>query len=251
MKYSNLIFAFGKHAVAEAVRYKPSAVKEVLFSHDLVDNDLKNLVRTVGIAVGSFDPTTPPKALGEGAVHQGVVAKIAVDELTLDYGDFLANLTVNADTAVVVLGEVEDPQNVGAIIRSAAAFGLAGVLIPRHNQAPITGAVVKVSAGMAFRIPLIEIGNVNTTLRDLKEKGFWVYGLAGAEGNNVHDEVFDAPAVFVVGNEGRGLREKTKEASDIVLSIPMHERCESLNAAASTTVVLSSWSRQHQKALEG
>jgi 23S rRNA (guanosine2251-2'-O)-methyltransferase len=164
------------------------------------------------------------------------------------FGEFLAKLKPGKATALALMGEVQDPHNVGAIIRSAAAFGLAGVLIPEHNQAQVTGTVVKTSAGMAFRIPLVSIGNVNDTLRTLKEAGFWIYGLA-MEGNPLPSETFDAPAVFVLGSEGSGIREKTLEECDIKLSIPMHPRCESLNVAVSGGIVFSTWAAQHPHAM--
>ena len=145
---------------------------------------------------------------------------------------------------------MQDPHNVGAVIRSAAAFGLAGVLIPPHNQAPVTGTVVKVSAGMTFKIPMVSISNVNTTLRDLQASGFWVYGLDGDGSTSTVTEKFTRPSVFVLGNEGSGIREKTKEVCDDILSIPIHPQCESLNAAAATAIALASWSAQHQSAVE-
>jgi 23S rRNA (guanosine2251-2'-O)-methyltransferase len=144
---------------------------------------------------------------------------------------------------------VQDPHNVGAIIRSAAAFGIAGVLIPEHNQAGITGAVIKASAGMVFTTPLVSIGNVNYAIKALKAKGFWIYGLDASGKNTLSGEKFDAPAAFVVGNEGSGIREKTLDACDIVLNIPMHERTESLNAAVSAAVVLYEWSKHHPESL--
>jgi 23S rRNA (guanosine2251-2'-O)-methyltransferase len=101
---------------------------------------------------------------------------------------------------------------------------------------------------MAFRVPLVSIGNVNTTLRDLKDKGYWIYGLA-MEGTPLNEENFDAPSVFVLGNEGAGIREKTLETCDIALSIPMNPRCESLNVAVSAGVVFHSWSQKHPHAL--
>jgi 23S rRNA (guanosine2251-2'-O)-methyltransferase len=191
----------------------------------------------------------PPRGVSANAAHQGVVLGINPSKLTVLYKPFIKALTVNSDTALLVLGEVQDPHNVGAVIRSAAAFGLAGVLIPPHNQAPVTGTVVKVSAGMAFKIPLITIPNVNTVLRDLKADGFWVYGLEGEGTTETTHETFSRPSVFVLGNEGSGLRPKTKELCDELLSIPIHPRCESLNAAAATAVALASWSAQHPRAL--
>ena len=146
---------------------------------------------------------------------------------------------------VVILDELNDPHNVGAIIRSAAAFGAAGVLMPPHHQSPVTGAVVKASAGMAFRVPLVRIGNVNYAVAALQKLGFRAYALAMEGSRNIAKERFDAPSVFVVGNEGRGIRQGTAKVCDALLRIPMDERCESLNAAVSAAVVLYAWSAQH------
>jgi 23S rRNA (guanosine2251-2'-O)-methyltransferase len=102
---------------------------------------------------------------------------------------------------------------------------------------------------MVFRIPLVSIGNVNNTLRVLKEKGFWVYGLAMDGKSTLGVETFDSPSAFVVGNEGAGVREKTLAACDVMLKIPMHARTESLNAAVSAAIVFYEWSRKHPEAL--
>lgn len=179
--------------------------------------------------------------VGEDATHQGVVAVLNPTELVVDFDTFLARITPDRNTALVLLDELTDPHNVGDIIRSAAAFGASGVLMPAHNQAGITGAVVKTSAGMIFRLPIVQIGNVNQAIRTLKDKGFWIYGLAAEGGNTISKEKFDAPAVFIVGNEGKGIREKTMEHCDIRLRIPIDERCESLNAAVSAAVALYQW----------
>ncbi len=117
-------------------------------------------------------------------------------------------------------------------------------MIPEYRQAPVTGAVVKVSAGMAFALPLISIVNTNTVLRDLKNKGFWVYGLSGKGDTKITDERFTKPSVFVLGNEERGIREKTEELCDFRLSIPIEKKVESLNVAASAAVTFYAWKSQ-------
>ncbi len=242
-------YIYGKHALKEALAHKPGAVKKVFLSHNLEDAELRELVAKQGIKALELRGGAEKKGIPDGAAHQGVVALVDAEKLTTSYEEFMRGRTASVNTALVLLDEIQDPHNVGAAIRSAAAFGIAGVLIPPHNQAPITGAVVKVSAGMAFRIPLVSIGNVNTTLRDLKERGFWIYGLLGGEGNSVSREKFDAPAVFVLGNESEGIRAKTREVCDILLSIPTHPQCESLNVAAAAAVTFYEWSRHHQEAL--
>lgn len=240
------VYIYGKHAVAEAVSYAPQVVKKVFIAPTFNDQKVLSLIR------GKNIPSAPLKGndlVGDDAVHQGLVAIIDVDALLIPFEKFLEHLDTSKKPALALLGEVQDPHNVGAIIRSAAGLGLAGVLIPEHRQAPITGAVVKASVGMAFRIPLVSIGNVNQTIRLLKEKGFWIYGLSGEGTQSLRDESFTEPSVFVIGNEGKGIREKTEELCDVMLKIPMHPRTESLNAAASAAIVFYEWGRQHAGAL--
>lgn len=249
MRETEIIYAYGRHAIEEALKAAPQAVEEVFLAPDTKDQTLGDLLRRAKVKVSSLEKHGLPRGVDPHSVHQGVVARISLNRLVQPYHMFAQALKPAPHTALVVLAELQDPHNVGAAIRSAAAFGASAVLIPERNQAPINGTVAKVSAGMAFRIPLVEVGNVNTTLRDLKERGFWIYGLAGDGDHSLHTEVFDAPAVFVIGGEGEGMREKTKETCDIVLSVPMHPRCESLNAAASLTATLYAWSAQHSEAL--
>jgi len=242
-------YIFGKHAVREVLQERPDVLVEVHVAADFSDESILTLAEKHHLKLKMLNLKNPPRGISTKAAHQGVVAGILPSKLTVPYKTFKATLKKNPDSALLVLGEVQDPHNVGAVIRSAAAFGLAGVLIPPHNQAPITGSVVKVSAGMAFRIPLVTIPNVNTVLRDLQADGWWAYGLEGDGTTSTVTEKFTRPTVFVLGNEGSGLREKTKEQCDELISIPIHPRCESLNAAAATAIVLASWSAQHPKAL--
>lgn len=185
------------------------------------------------------------KKVGEDAVHQGVIAVINPDQLYTPLDTVREMLKGKKNPCVVVLDELQDPHNVGAIIRSAVAFGASAILMPEHNQAPITGAVIKTSAGMVFRVPIVMIGNVNQTVRLLKDDGFWVYGLIMGGTSPLPKTEFDTPTAFVVGNESTGIREKTLELCDITLSIPMDPRCESLNAATAASVVLYEWSRNN------
>lgn len=242
-------YIFGKHAVREVMLERPDVVVEAYVAADFSDDSILDLLENKRVQLRVLNLKNPPRGISAKAAHQGVVVGILAHKLTVPYKTFRETLQVTPATCLLVLGEVQDPHNVGAVIRSAAAFGLAGVLIPPHNQAPVTGTVVKVSAGMAFRIPLVTIPNVNTVLRDLQKDGFWAYGLEGKGTTSTVTEKFTRPSVFVLGNEGSGLREKTKEQCDELISIPIHPRCESLNAAAATAIVLSSWSAQHKEAL--
>ena len=243
-------YIYGKHAIEEALINTPKAVEKVFMTSYFDDLKIQELIKKTGVSQVRLQKGKLPPSIDENVAHQGVMAAIRSGDITTSYKDFISDLQVSDETALVVLGEIQDVHNVGSIIRSAAAFGVAGVLIPEHNQAPITGGMVKVSSGMAFRIPLVTIGNINTTIRDLKDRGFRVYGLDGGATHTVTKEEYDMPTVFIIGNEAEGLREKTRELCDKLLSIPMHPRCESLNASVSSAVALYSWSSKHSKALK-
>jgi 23S rRNA (guanosine2251-2'-O)-methyltransferase len=243
------IYIYGKHALMEALQNAPHVIRKVFLAANLNDTDLRALLEKHRIPTAELSAGKGKEMVGKETSHQGVIAVMNPAALLASFDDFIKTLDIKKNPALAVLGEVQDPHNVGAIIRSAAAFGLSGVLIPEHNQAGVTGAVVKTSAGMAFRIPLVSIGNVNTTLKVLKEKGFWIYGLAMHGSQTLGTDAFDAPAAFVIGNEGAGIREKTIQTCDVTLSIPMHPRTESLNAAVSAAVVFYEWSKKHPEAL--
>lgn len=247
MQNKDQTFIFGTHAVTEALTRVPHAVQHLYFVGGHESDKLKSKAEKLSISVDRCDEGHLPKGVDRDAVHQGIVARVSPSKILKQYKPFIEGLEVTEKTALIVLNELTDPHNVGAVIRNAAAFGIAGVLIPEYRQAPITGTVVKVSAGMAFALPLISIGNVNTTLRDLKERGFWVYGLSGEGDTKLPDEEFTKPSVFVLGNEGRGLREKTEEVCDFTLSIPIENKVESLNVASSSAVVMYAWKSYHTK----
>ncbi len=241
------IYIYGKHALEEALTSAPGAIKKVFLSAEVNASEpaLRELIKKRGLAPALLKTREIDHMVGQETAHQGVIAIADPGALMVEFRNFMETLRPDAGTMLVLLDELTDPHNVGAIIRSAAAFGAAGVLIPSHNQAPITGTVVKTSAGMAFRIPLIAIGNVNQAVDALTKEGFRTYGLVMDGSRNVIDEKFDAPSLFIVGNEGEGIRQKTLERCDVKLRIPMDARAESLNASVSAAVVLYQWSVKH------
>ncbi len=234
----------------EALLNAPHAIRKVFLAPGSADEELRKLLERRQILVSALKQREASHMVGADASHQGVIAIADPAELMIPFDHFLENLRITPETMLVLLDELTDPHNVGAIIRSAAAFGAAGVLIPPHNQAPITGAVVKASAGMVFRVPVVSIGNVNHTVRTLKEKGFLMYALTAKGERIVGKEPFAEPALVIVGNEAKGIREKTLELADVTLRIPMHPRTESLNASVSAAIVLATWSAAHPSALK-
>lgn len=237
------IYLYGKHALTEALLAQPEAIQKVFLSKEMEeDKELASLLKKVSIPVSSMKGDIK-KDVGSDAVHQGVIAVLSPEKLYSSMETALENASKKNNPCIVILDELHDPHNVGAIIRSAVAFGASVILLPKHNQAPITGVVIKTSVGMVFRIPIVLIGNVNQTIRDLKDKGYWSYGLVMNGTTRLSKAVFDTPTLFIVGNESVGIREKTLELCDVPLSIPMNPDCESLNAATAASIVLYEYSR--------
>lgn len=242
-------YIYGRHALVEAMTNSPKSLKKIFLLPQFADAELNELIKKAGVPVVTIRDGKNPQGSDGSKVRQGVIGLLSFGGLLKPFKDFIEKLSPSPDTCLVLLDELQDPHNFGAIIRSSAGLGATAILVPEHNQVPITSAVVKVSAGMAFRIPLVSVTNVNSALRDLKDKGFWVYGMDETATHNLSEEKFDAPTVFVMGNEGTGIRQKTLELCDVLLSIPMNKRCESLNVAASAAVTLYAWSIQHPDSL--
>jgi len=174
-----------------------------------------------------------------GVSHQGVVAYGAAAAY--------ANLedTASARGLHVVLDGVEDPHNLGAVIRTAHAAGAAAVVIPERRAAGLTETVERAAAGALAYLPVVRVTNINRALEELKRRGFWIYGL-DEKGRDRYDVVeYSTPAAFVLGAEGRGLHEQTAKHCDFLVSIPMREGgVASLNVSVAAGVVLFEWRRR-------
>ena len=140
--------------------------------------------------------------------------------------------------SLVVLDEISDPHNFGAILRSAVASGASGVIVPDRNQAPLGATALKASAGTAPRIPVARVTNLADALVQLKERGYWVAGLDGEAEKTVWTLDWDRPTALVIGSEGRGLRPRVRETCDYLVSIPMRGPAESLNASVAAGIAL-------------
>lgn len=236
---------YGKHVVNTAIEQAPHSIRQFFVSEQFSDAKLAAKIKRLQVPTHVLPPKRTPGNLPPNINHQGVIAEIDTQALLQPLSSYLKEASLRPDSLFLLLAEVQDPHNVGAMIRSAAGFGVQAVLLPTHKQAPITGAVAKVSAGMAFALPLVRVGNVNQALRELQNEGVRAYGLAGEGAASVYGVSWQQPTVLVVGNEAAGLREKTRASCDELVHIPMHPRCESLNAAAAVTASLAVWRSAH------
>ena len=171
-----------------------------------------------------------------GSVHQGVALSLPNYEYA-EVADLLED-ALDTDGIVIACDQITDPHNLGAIIRSAAAFGAIGVVIPSRRSAKMTAAAWKASAGTAARLPVAQVVNLNRALEQFSDAGFMVVGLAGESEVSIEDVRADGPLVLVVGSEGEGLARLVKEHCDEVVRIPIAAEVESLNASVATAIAL-------------
>ena len=183
------------------------------------------------------------KVAGE-ARHQGVAALYEAPPLAHE-NDLAALMERDGSgTLVLVLDGVTDPHNLGACLRSAAAAKVTAVIVPKDRAVGLTPVVRRASAGGADRVPLIAVTNLARTLRELKEAGVWITGLAGDTDTAIYGVDFRGPVALVLGGEGEGIRRLTRELCDFVAKIPMPGAMESLNVSVATGVVLFEALRQ-------
>jgi 23S rRNA (guanosine2251-2'-O)-methyltransferase len=228
----------GIHPVAEALRSN-HPLDRVLVAQGAGGPRLQEIIdmaRRASVTV-RFEPRAALDRMAGTSAHQGVVALGAAKKYT--------DLDTVADTPMlVVLDGVEDPHNLGAIIRTAHAAGAGGVIIPERRAAGITDVVAKAAAGALEYLPLSRVTNINRTLEELKQRGYWIYGL-DERGTQDYDRVeYSSPTVLVLGGEGKGLHEQVRNHCDVLVRIPMAGKISSLNVSVAAGVVLFEWRRR-------
>lgn len=240
---------FGLRPVEELCRARPRDVAVVYVAEGLKGADVQRLVAVAKDRGISVEPR--PRALvadlaGKGA-HQGVVA-IAGPYPYVPVPVMLEAARQAAQPPLLMwLDGLTDPQNVGAIVRSAEVFGAHGVAIPDHNAAPITAGAIKASAGATERMRIARVHNFLGSLDKLRESGVKVWGTGvEAEGLEIFEADFTGPTAFVMGSEGRGLREAVARRCDGIVRIPMAGQIASLNASAAAAIVLYEAMRQRR-----
>jgi 23S rRNA (guanosine2251-2'-O)-methyltransferase len=237
----------GRNSVLEALRTELPA--NVLHVYNRIDADdrvtsLVSLAVEQGVEVRDATKARLDQ-LADGQTHQG----IALEVPPYAYKDPEDLLEAPSPVRILVCDHIQDPRNLGAILRSAAAFGASGVVVPERRAAGVTVAAWKVSAGAAARIPVARATNLTRTLEDYKKAGLFVLGLDAGGGVSLPDStLLDGPLAIVVGAEGEGLSRLVREACDEVASIPIAATTESLNASVAASIALYEASRAAARA---
>lgn len=239
-------YIVGRNAVREALR-SGRTIQRLFITNDKVQGSLQEIIglaKDKGIELRRVDDKQLSK-YADGVVHQGVVA-LAAPVKFADLGEVLATWPADKAPLLILLDGIEDPHNMGAIIRTAECCGATAVLIPKRHTAPINATVAKTSAGAVESIPLVQVGNVAQTIEELKKQGFWVLGAHMEGQQTLYQADLTSPLVLVIGNEGKGLSRLTKERCDFLVTIPMYGRLNSLNASVAAAILMYEAVRQRQ-----
>jgi len=228
----------GIHPVAEALR-AGTPLDRILVAQGAGGPRLQeviDLARQSGVPV-RFEPRAALERLAGTSAHQGIVGLGAARK----YADLDS---VGESEMLVVLDGVEDPHNLGAILRTAHAAGAGAVIIPERRAAGVTDVAAKAAAGALEHLPVVRVTNINRTLEELKKREYWIYGL-DERGDHLYDQTdYAARSVLVLGGEGKGLHEQVRKHCDVILRIPMAGRISSLNVSVAAGVVLFEWRRR-------
>jgi 23S rRNA (guanosine2251-2'-O)-methyltransferase len=240
----------GRNPVIEALKAGRPIEKIFILrgSHGKPIGIIRDLARKNSVVVTEVDKKKFTELTGSEAA-QGVAALAGVKK----YEDFdsildrIASKQSDESPFLLILDEITDPHNVGALIRTAECAGVDAVILPKHHSAPLTETVLKTSAGAVEHIPVIRVTNITHTLERLKAKGYWIVGTDGRADKRYDEIDYTSPIAVIIGAEGKGMRRLVKEKCDFLVHIPVKGKIESLNASVAGGIVMYEATRQRTK----
>jgi len=242
----NQEIVYGRNAVAELLKANPDRIAKIYFQFNTAEKRILELfikAKQHQISIGKASN----QKLGDLAKtnkHQGVVALIS-DVQMVELDDLLQNESLKS-FFFILPDNLEDPHNLGAIIRTAECAGVTAILLPKENAIPINSTVHKTSAGAVSHARLCRVGNVAQTIERLKKQGIWVVGTDAKAKKNYTEFDFTVNTCIVIGSEGKGIRDLVKKSCDELISIPLLGKTSSLNASVSAAIVMYEVVRQRQ-----
>ena len=237
---------FGRNPVIEALRSDSEINKIYLAKGELQGSakEIVTLAKEKGVQIQTVERAKLDQMFPKEN-HQGVAASIA-EANYVDWQDMLESARKKGeDPLLIILDELEDPHNLGAILRSADAVGAHGVIIPKRRAVALTAGVAKAAAGAVAYVPVARVSNLAQTIEALKKEGVWVAG-AAMGGTEVYKQNLTGPLAIVIGSEGKGLGRLVAEKCDFLISLPMQGKINSLNASVATGVILYEVLRQRK-----
>ena len=226
---------FGKNPIKESL--SANRVKKAFLVEGFSDKSILSLLKDRNITV-QYLSAKEMTNLCAGGAHQGVAAEIKPYEYySLEY--VLKKAETVDRPIILLLDGIEDPHNLGAILRSADVFGVSGVIISKHNQVALNSTVAKTSAGAINYVPVVLVNNLNQAIEKLKKAGYWVVSTDGAATKNYNEINYDFKTVVVIGSEGYGVSSLVLKNSDYVVKIPMYGHVNSLNASVAAGILMA------------
>lgn len=239
-------FIYGKHPAAEFVNSQPDSIKRILIanSYERHFEDIIRRAKKKRIQL-EFCDWKKLEGITSRGLHQGIVIELYNVSQDIAITDILESAKQKNETPLlVILDRIQDPQNLGAILRTCLAAGVHGVIVPKMHSAKLTPSAIKASGGAAAYIQLCEVSNIVNAIEELKENNIWVIG-AAADSSTVYTSVnYKQSIAFVMGSEGEGLRQLVKKHCDIAVKIPAKGAINSLNVSVACAVLLYETLRQ-------
>ncbi len=236
----------GLHPIRQALEIHPSPIKRIIISRERNRKPLTEILRLAeekGISIQWADRDNLTR-MAKTTSHQGILAYM--DEFTyVEPSDIVQRWMETGEKAfILIVDGIEDPQNLGGLIRTANAFGVHGVVIPKDRATAITPTVIKASVGAVFHTAITRVTNIASCIEFLKEKGVWIFGAEAGTEHAIYDCDLDLDLAVVIGSEGRGIRALVKKKCDFLASIPLHGEITSLNASVAGALVMYEVLRQ-------
>ena len=232
-KEINLVY--GKNPVIEAIRAK-KAIKVYLTSN-FSDQKVLSLIKENKINYVTVNPNEMERMANNG-VHQGIAAELKPYQ-TVSLEEIIHKAKIKDKKIIVMLDGIEDPHNLGAILRSADVFEASGIILPKHNSVTLNATVAKTSAGAINYVPVAIVNNLNQAIKTLKEEGYWIVSTDGSATISYSSIKYDFPVVVVIGSEGKGVSALVLKNSDYIVKIPQFGHVNSLNASVAAGILLA------------
>lgn len=254
MKDESRFYIFGRNSILEALK-SGSDIEKIYYSYGLQGRQIDQIIfmaRKSKVPVTQYDKNKfnalAVNLFGNDAKTQGVIAQRSI----VSYSDLdeLIEFALGREEnpVIIMLDEINDPQNLGAIARSAECSGATGIILPERNSSPVTPVAVKTSAGALNHLKVVKTVNMIQAVKKLKDSGFWITGTSIDAKINYTAKIYDRPTVLVIGNEGKGMKPSLQKHCDNLVKIPILGKIDSLNASVSAGVILYEILRQKNEA---
>lgn len=226
---------YGKNPVIEAINAKKAL--KVFVVTNFSDQKILNLIKENKLPFASVSPNEMNK-MSDNGVHQGVAAELKPYQ-TVSVEEIILKAKKKEKKIIVMLDNINDPHNLGAILRSADVFEAAGIILPKHNSVSLNATVAKTSAGAINYVPVAVVNNLNQAIKTLKDEGYWVVATDGSATISYSSIKYDFPVVIVIGSEGKGVSPLVLKNSDYIVKIPQYGHVNSLNASVAAGILLA------------